>query len=234
MSKPKIIAFDIETGGLPPEKIRKIADEFKEDAVKIGNLGLEKGLEKIAAARVTHYDRIEKTAALNAEYGKVLAIGWSDVGLEEIIATGDEGEILARFWKRIEAALVATKFKEVWVGHNCFGFDLPFLIRRSLILGVKIPSGILERGRYWAGIFIDTMEVFAAGEYKRTISLNRFCKACGLPGKTGDGANFAKLLEEDEDKALDYLRNDVEITHALASRIVPVAFPDLFLEEGKQ
>ena len=232
MSKPKIIAFDIETGGLPPERIREIAPEFRDEDVKIGNLGLEKGIEKIASARVNHYDRIEREAALNAEYGKILAIGWTDVGLEEIILTGAEDEILLKFWNRIDKALAAGRFKELWVGHNIGGFDLPFLFRRSVIVGLTPPMGILKSGRYWADIFVDTMLIFAAGEYRKTISLDRFCKACGLPGKNGSGEHFAELLEEDKAKALDYLRNDLEITHALASRIVPLVFGELWTAGG--
>lgn len=222
LSSPLIVAFDIETGGLSPERIREIAPEFREETVKVGNLGIEKAVEKINASKLEHYDKIEREAALNAEYGQALAIGWIEDDDHKILV-GDEEQMLKDFWERIDEALVAGRLKEVWVGHNILNFDLPFLIRRSLILGVAYPMGVLEKDRYWADIFIDTMSLFAAGEFRKTISLDRFCKACGLPGKSGSGEHFATLLKEDEATALEYLRNDLEITLTLAEKIVPIA-----------
>lgn len=231
MKPPKIFAFDIETGGLPPERIREIAPPFRDEAVKVGNLGIEKAVEKINAAKIAHFDRIEREAALNAEYGEVLAIGYTD-GTSPATLTGKETDLLTMFWVRLSAAINAGRYKELWAGHNCAGFDLPFLLRRSYICGVSPPVGLLERGRYWADIFVDTMELFAAGEYRRTISLDRFCKACGLEGKTGSGAHFAETFASDPEAALEYLRNDLRITHALASRVVPLARPELFPKGG--
>ena len=74
----KIVAFDIETGPLSEDQIRKIAPAFKESGVKTGNLGLEKQLEKIALEKTKHISKIVSSAALNAEYGQVLAIGILD------------------------------------------------------------------------------------------------------------------------------------------------------------
>ena len=46
--------FDIETGGLPDSEIERIAPAFDPDSVKVGNLGLEKALEKISNAKRNH------------------------------------------------------------------------------------------------------------------------------------------------------------------------------------
>lgn len=246
MSAPKIIAWDIETGGLEPERIVQIAPDFKEDSVKVGNLGIEKAVEKINASRISHYDKINSEAALNAEYGQVLAIGWTEDPIDpddkDAVFTGDfvivdeedgsdERHVIKSFWDRISLALVAGRFKELWVGHNIFGFDLPFLMRRSLILGIDFPLGILKSGRYWSDIFVDTMSLFAAGEYRKTISLDRFCKACGLPGKSGSGEHFATLLQEDREAAIGYLTHDLAITSLLAQQVVPVAIREVFISE---
>ena len=144
----KIVAFDIETGPLSEEQIRKIAPAFKESEVKTGNLGLEKQLEKIALEKTKHISKIVSSAALNAEYGQVLAIGI--LGDDEpTILTGEESDILAKFW-----GLALKDFQEgisTWVGHNVLGFDLPFLLRRSVIVGVSVPSFLRPKlgGRYW-------------------------------------------------------------------------------------
>lgn len=215
----KIVAFDIETGPLSEEQIRKIAPAFKESEVKTGNLGLEKQLEKIALEKTKHISKIVSSAALNAEYGQVLAIGI--LGDDEpTILTGEESDILAKFW-----GLALKDFQEgisTWVGHNVLGFDLPFLLRRSVIVGVSVPSFLRPKlgGRYWPDFWIDTMEVWKAGDYRATISLDRFCKASGLEGKNGSGEFFGKLFKEDKQKAIEYLKNDIKITKDLADRVV--------------
>ena len=215
----KIVAFDIETGPLSEERIRKIAPAFKESGVKTGNLGLEKQLEKIALEKTKHISKIVSSAALNAEYGQVLAIGILGDDIPTIL-TGDESDILAKFW-----GLAAKDFQvgvTTWVGHNVLGFDLPFLLRRSVIVGVSVPSFLRPKlgGRYWPDFWVDTMEVWKAGDYRATISLDRFCKASGLEGKNGSGEHFAEMLKTDKLKAIDYLKNDLKITKDLADRVV--------------
>jgi hypothetical protein len=215
----KIVAFDIETGPLSEDQIRKVAPAFKESEVKTGNLGLEKQLEKIALEKTKHISKIVSSAALNAEYGQVLAIGI--LGDDEpTILTGDESDILAKFW-----GMALKDFQEgisTWVGHNVLGFDLPFLLRRSMIVGVSVPSFLRPKlgGRYWPDFWVDTMEVWKAGDYRATISLDRFCKASGLEGKNGSGEHFGKLFKEDKQKAIEYLENDIKITKDLADRVV--------------
>tara|TARA_R110000824_G_scaffold282148_2_gene470434 strand:- start:1549 stop:2217 length:669 start_codon:yes stop_codon:yes gene_type:complete len=215
----KIVAFDIETGPLSEERIRKIAPAFKESGVKTGNLGLEKQLEKIALEKTKHISNIVSSAALNAEYGEVLAIGILGDDIPTIL-TGDESDILAKFWD-----MALKDFQHgvtTWAGHNVLGFDLPFLLRRSVIVGVSVPSFLRPKlgGRYWPDFWLDTMEVWKAGDYRATISLDRFCKASGLEGKNGSGEFFGKLFKEDKLQAIEYLENDIKITKALADRVV--------------
>ena len=220
MSILKTVVFDIETGPLPDETIEAIADPFKESSVKTGNLGLDKSLEKIQQARSQHLSKIKDKAALNAEYGEVLAIGILDHKGTVTLLHGQEKAILTNFWDM--ALQDSVKGATRWVGFNCLGFELPFLMRRSLLTGVPIPKRLQPSPRYWRDFWVDLMDVWKAGEWKAMISLNRFCKAAGLPGKNGDGANFSALMQEDEDHALHYLTNDLEITKKLADKILPL------------
>ena len=215
----KVVAFDIETGPLPEDQIRKVAPAFKDSEVKTGNLGLEKQLEKIALEKSKHLSKIVSSAPLNAEYGQVLAIGiLGDKGPD--IITGDEQEMLCEFWGK--ATVDFQEGLSIWVGHNILGFDLPFLLRRSIIVGVSVPSFLRPKlgGRYWPDFWIDTMDVWKAGDYRATISLDRFCKASGLSGKNGSGEFFSELMKEDKQKAIEYLENDLAITKELADRVV--------------
>ena len=223
----KRIIFDIETGSLPDSEIERIAPRFDESSVKVGNFGIEKAIEKIHSAKAAHFNQIREKAALHAEYGQVLAIGiffpaGSRFKEEKMTTLLDEEKIiLEAFW--LYALESYDKSGEVWIGFNSNNFDLPFLLRRSMILGVKVPRQLTPMPRYWPGEFwIDLMDLWKAGDYRATISLDRFCKASGLEGKNGSGKWFAQLLEEDKEAAIKYLENDIEITAQLAEKAMGV------------
>lgn len=218
MKRPtRIISFDIETSPLPREEIERVAGDFNENSVKTGNLGLEKAIEKIAKAKESFIeDKVDK-GALNAEYGKVVAIGIKE-GEEETLLFGEEEEMLPKFWSRVAHDWQEGDAK--WVGFNSNTFDLPFLLRRSLIVGVQVPKSVIPTTRYWNGNFwIDLLEIWKAGDFKASINLDRMCKAFGIEGKNGSGKYFWQLLENDFDRAEEYLQNDIRITHKLALKI---------------
>ena len=83
------------------------------------------------------------------------------------------------------------------IGHNVSAFDLRFLVQRSIVLGVK-PHPILARAaaaKPWeTDKVFDTM-VQWAGVGNR-VSLDKLCKALGLPGKG----------EIDGSKVFDYVQ----------------------------
>ena len=206
--------FDIETGPLPDKEIERIAPKFDPDAVKVGNLGIEKAMEKINAAKDAHLRSIKAKAALKAEYGEVLAIGYANPADTVLLMGKPEREMLDQFW---EAADESYHAKELFVGFNVFNFDLPFLIRRSIINGVKVPPGLLPRNnRYFPDFFVDLMQMWQAGDYRELISLDRFAKALGHEGKNGSGKFFSQTLKEDESAAIEYLKNDLLLTRKTA------------------
>jgi len=214
----RIIAFDIETSPLPRERIIELAGDFDENSVKTGNLGLEKAMEKIAKAKENFIEDKVDRGALSAEYGFVVAIGIKE-GDEERLLFGSEEEMLPKFW-----TMVLNDYCEgdaLWVGFNSNNFDLPFLLRRSLIAGVKVPKEVIPVTRYWSQNFWkDLMEIWQAGDFKATISLDRMCKAFGIEGKNGSGKYFWKLLEDEPDRAEEYLQNDIRITYKLAKKVL--------------
>ena len=213
----RIIAFDIETSPLPRERIIELAGDFDENSVKTGNLGLEKAMEKIAKAKENFIEDKVDRGALSAEYGFVVAIGIKE-GDEERLLFGSEEEMLPKFW-----TMVLNDYCEgdaFWVGFNSNNFDLPFLLRRSFMVGAKVPSECVPVSRYWDGSFWkDLFDVYKAGDFRATISLDRFCRACGLDGKNGSGKGFGDLFKKDREKALEYCLNDIRITYKLAERI---------------
>ena len=198
----KFTVFDIETGPLPDEQIEKVAPPFDPESVRVGNYGMEKAMEKITQAKESHMRTIKLKAALKAEYGQILAIGWQ-TDVETFMQIGrEESTMLETFWEALEKIRRAG---ERIVGFNCFNFDLPYLLRRSILLGVEVPHGMLPKhNRYWPDEFIDLMKIWQATNFMEMISLDRFAKALGHSGKNGSGAHFAKTLKEDAVAAAEY------------------------------
>lgn len=241
----KFIAFDIETQGLRDEALA-LAEPFKPfeplppfdpEAVKVGNL---KNPDKIAAkiraeeeaypqkirehelayerSRTEYAAKVVSRAALNALTGRVVAIGLK-TGDDETILSGGESEILRAFWA------VFGKTHGAFVGWNCNGFDVPFLVRRSWANGVLVPN--VFNGRRIDGRFVDLMEVFGCGEYGYRAKLDNVARFLGVAGKyEGDctGEDFAeKFLSGDpaqKAQAEEYLRCDLRATWAIAERLL--------------
>lgn len=214
---------------------------FDESSVKVGNLkDAAKIAEKIEQARAQHavdamnhakdnlaveglyVAEVMNKAALSAITGRVLAIGYYDTNDEafEVDALHPdevtEAALIIRFWSYVEAAPEHCRI----VGHNIAGFDLPFLIQRSWILGIEVPRGVIE-GRFFARKFADTMQVWACGKVGNgsMAKLDDLAKVFGVGSKTGNGAMFAELFEKDRAAAIEYLKNDVAITYAVAKRM---------------
>ena len=104
------------------------------------------------------------------------------------------------------------------VGFNIFGFDLPFLFRRSWKQRVAIPFG-LRRGRYWGDQLIDLRDTWQLGDRQARGSLDSIAKHLGVGAKNGDGKAFAGLWQSDRKQAEAYLRNDIELTSLVANAL---------------
>lgn len=106
------------------------------------------------------------------------------------------------------------------VGHNILKFDLPYLIRSSIINGVKVPSYLspFDRKRTsYDPIFQDTMHLYGAAEYGYLIKLETLAKSLGFKGgKTGSGKNFYKMSQ---DKKEEYLTADLRMTEHVWQRL---------------
>lgn len=223
--------FDIETAPRPWAEIEPFyspPDPFDPQAVRTGNLGSEKAAAKIEAASRDHRDMVcqhrkqfQEKAALDPRTGRVLAIGYRKARKLLIEGAGNhtEPELIGRFWERVE---VTRSLQERLIGHNIHGFDLPFLIKRSWFYSIRPPIWLLEKDRWWSPVFRDTMRVWACGDYRAPyISLGDLAQFLGVGQKTEGvtGGDFARLWEEDRPKAIEYLTNDLALTHAVAQRL---------------
>jgi DNA polymerase elongation subunit (family B) len=204
------IIFDIETGSYPVSEL--VAPEFTapgnyKDPVKIA--------ENIAGQREAWL----KKTALYPTSGIVLTFGFKQGDsygiMDEFLGCKDEATTIEAFWAMVKRMHDGEKL----VGFNSHGFDLPFLIRRSWKLGIPVP-GNLMRGRYFnPELSIDLLEMWTCGRKDDSIKLADLAKFLGCGEKSGNGADFQSLWETDRPKAIEYLKNDIELTERIAKKM---------------
>ena len=199
------IVFDIETGPRSREALLPLMPEFSAPSNW-------KDPAKIEACIKEKEEAWLEKAALDASTGRVLAIGIRQGGTFEALTAEDERELLTRFWKRI--APEGEPAQKV-IGFNSHRFDLPFLVRRSWMLRVSVPDGLLE-GRYRHPAFVDLYEIWQCYDRTASINLDTMAKALGVGAKNGEGKHFHILLQSDRKKAIEYLKNDLLMTENCA------------------
>lgn len=201
------IYLDIETGPSP----RALEFEPQFEAPK--NL---KDPEKIRVAIEEKRSDWNDRLALSAVTGCILAVGLAvDSGPVEIISGETESELLWRLWTRLADPVSLTPRLCGW---NLCGFDLPFLQRRNWVHKIPSPGWVFPRGRF-SNIHRDLLREWCGENPGDRVSLDTVGKLFGLGGKTGSGADFARLWAEDRSQAVEYLRRDIELTRAVALRM---------------
>ncbi len=254
-----MLVFDCETGSLDDKTLAALCPAleppphpgtFDPASVKCGNLGADKAKEKVDKAREEHKLSVEEhghicttlaeqhfanfkdKAALDATTGRVVAIGYQSADSGKVAISdgkGDEATLLAEFWGKYQKCRQQPGSPRKMVGCNIFGFDLPFLIRRSWMNGVDVPSTVVSNRRYFDQLFVDLREVWLLGQRWGDCgsSLDTMARALGV-GEKRDGVNgvkgadFARLwcgTAEERAMAVAYLKNDLELTAGVAKRL---------------
>lgn len=216
------IIFDIETGPRSRAELAEIVPTFEAPANW-------KDPEKIRAHVAEKEADWFQSAALSAVTGRVLAIGHLDTATGEcgFLASGDEAADLAAFWRFVTSF---GALRAQLVGFNSNRFDLPFLIRRSWLLGVPVPAP-LTAGRFLPFDCVDILDTWRCGVREDSISLDSLARFLGVGRKTGSGADFATLWSTSPEAALQYLANDLHLTRrcAEALRLITPSVPNLSL-----
>ena len=114
-----------------------------------------------------------KKTALDGLTGEIVSISWA-FGHEEIqgvVRAPEQAEemVLEGFFSAIEQKIRYGEGDHSlfqWIGHNVLGFDLSFLWKRSVILGMKPPCTIPRESRHGKGRVYDTMLAWM-GSYPR-------------------------------------------------------------------
>jgi hypothetical protein len=224
--------YDLETKPHSREVLESLKPEFKASAAC-------KSAEAIAKSIAEKESDFFERAALSPFYGSIVVIGTIHDG-QPMMLEGDEKELLHSFWALFSAHGHADMRWCFWSGCGApGGFDLKFIIQRSMILGVKIPAGV-RNGRFFSERIIDLAATFLLHDPTAYLSLTNAANILGLfredqslvrKAKSDEvqGANFHLFYdglatieprETQRAKALSYLGNDLKLTSAIARRIL--------------
>lgn len=196
MHKPAILYLDIET--LPaPDRLKPVVQEQYDRQ----------------PGRSASFEDYYRGTALNANFGQILCIGYARDDAPTKVLQGDEAEQLRTFWTIAADA-------DLLVGHAILNFDLPFIIKRSIILGIQ-PSKTYTLTREGASGVFDTKKAWDIGAGP-AISLDVFAKIFDLPtSKIGiDGSQvYDFFLEGRLDEITAYCARDVDLTRSIYLRL---------------
>lgn len=225
---PKLI-FDIETIGEDWDKIDKTTQDSLTRWLKretVSDEEFEKGVEdikdglgfspltgEIVAIGVLEYETNNGAVYYQAPGEKIEDFEENNIKFRAMT----EKEMLANFWQGI------LEYNE-FISFNGRGFDVPFLMIRSAVCGVK-PSKDLMSNRYlnnqkFNALHIDLMDQLAFyGAVRRKGSLHLYCRAMGIKSPKSDGVTgdeVKSLFEAKEyQKIAKYNVGDLLATKAL-------------------
>jgi DNA polymerase elongation subunit (family B) len=181
----------------------------------------------------TQYQRKEETArefyeraGIWAEFGKIICIsvgifsGGKKTGLRvKSFSSHDEKQLLEEF----SALLNSQPPTLILCAHNGKEFDFPYICRRMMINGLKIPAQLEISGRKpWEINHLDTMELWKFGDYKNYTSLSLLTAIFNIPTPKDDidGSQVGHVywVEEDLERICIYCEKDVIATAQLLRR----------------
>ena len=168
-------------------------------------------------------DELYEKAGIYAEFGKVVCISMGFVLQKEgetqirvkSIANENEKILLQEYIDLLNSYYDSPDF--LFCAHNGKEFDIPFLCRRILINGLKLPFILNVSGKKpWEIKHLDTMELWKFGDFKNYTSLDLLTYIFNIPTPKDDmdGSQVAKVFYEEKnlDRIIHYCEKDVIAT----------------------
>lgn len=161
-------------------------------------------------------ERLYKKAGIYAEFAKIVCISVGFFNNETFrirsFYGNDEKQLLHDF-----SGLLSEHYSgkdHLLCAHNGKEFDFPFICRRLLVNGLKLPKILNISGKKpWEINHLDTMELWKFGDYKNYTSLNLLAGIFNIstPKDDIDGSDVARVFWEDNDleRIAVYCQKDV-------------------------
>ena len=234
MSFPKenlrrILFLDIETATIV-EQFSDLTSIFKEFWRSRSDRFLEAHNAPLTEDDISAY--YNDKAAIYSEYSRVICISMGYLTSDDDESTfrlkciygADEKEVLIQF-SHLLSRYFYDSYSSFLCGHNIKEFDIPFLCRRYIINGIKLPNLLNISGHkpWQVHHLIDTLELWKFGDYKHYSSLELLCATLGIEspkgemsGKEVNGAFWQGRLDE----IVYYCEKDVVATARVYLRCI--------------
>jgi predicted PolB exonuclease-like 3'-5' exonuclease len=232
ISSEDILFIDIET--VPQqEDFTKLSEQFQKLWEKKSSFFRS---EEQNAADV--YER----AGIYAEFGRIICISAGVIIQKngeryyrvKSFHDTDEKKLISGFNDMLDKFTSNTAKK--LCAHNGLEFDYPYIARRALINGLKLPKILDVAGaKPWEikDRLLDTLQMWKFGDYKSYTSLDLLCAVFGIPTPKDDidGSMVSKVYykEGDIDRIIRYCEKD---TLALANLFLKYKGEPIILAEN--
>ncbi|MFH1050822.1 MAG: ribonuclease H-like domain-containing protein [bacterium] len=208
----KFLVFDIETVPLPFESFSESQQEYilrgtsgeEEIQKKKNEMGLTPLTAQVVCIGIQLIERDEKGENKTLRHGAIAVDNGMNDNEERKDQLSDgtpcffynEKTALEKFWKTI------TKYEPVHlISFNGRGFDAPFLMLRSALLGLKPSKNIMSGTKFNYGMHTDLIDEltfynpsFGYGATKR-FNFDFYTRAFGLTSPKGEGIDGSKVPE---------------------------------------
>jgi len=168
-------------------------------------------LSKTMPENFSAEDTYREKAGIMAEFGRVVCIATGFFSADKttrkvlfkVRAVGgvDEKALLEEWIRMVDkfhALFPAFRF----VGHNIKDFDIPYICRRLMALGLPLPKYLQISGmKPWETNMVDTMHQWRFGDSRHYISLNLLARVLDVPTPKDDidGSQVQRVFYEDQD-----------------------------------
>lgn len=223
-----ILFLDIETvpmQALVEQSDKEMCHLWEEKMAKIAALSAGEATDD-----QTPEERIQQ-AGLYAEFGRIVCISFGayypdkNDGRQRFCVSSFFGEDEEKILESFSSMLIQKKMTiDKLCGHNAKEFDIPYIVRRMLILGVPVPDLLkIYDKKPWDMPVIDTMEMWKCGAYRYSAQLKLLCQVLGIPSPKDDidGSEVAGVFykEKNYDRIATYCQKDVIATMQVHRRI---------------
>lgn len=175
----------------------------------------DKKAERLRKTEGDTPDILFQRAGIYAEFGKIICISVGFIknnefrlksfyGDDELQLLKDFADLLEKYYSSQQHLLCA---------HNGKEFDYPYIARRMVINGIRLPEIINIAGKKpWEVAHLDTMELWKFGDYKSYTSLDLLTTVFGIstPKDDIDGSMVADVYykEKDLERIKEYCQKD--------------------------
>ncbi|MDG1476156.1 MAG: 3'-5' exonuclease [Vicingaceae bacterium] len=194
----KILFLDIETVAQQPD-FSELSDDFKRHWARKANF-----ISKEEESPEDIYER----AGIYAEFGKIVCISVGFIKTEfgkntlrlKSFANDDESKLLTDFFELLNKHY---NYRDALLcAHNGKEFDFPYIARRALVNGIKIPEILDLAGKKpWEVNHLDTLQLWKFGDYKNYTSLSLLTTIFNIPTPKDDidGSMVNEVYWKDKD-----------------------------------